>query len=314
MENVNKQHENLGVAKFDPAQIYSGASMLNLTETERKQLAAPFDDLDFEIRPDGFIYIPQSLTLDRLNTVIGIGQWALEMIQNGKEDQGNGNWKVFFDGYMKIRNCFVSRSVGESQYSLNNKNQSWASALEAAKSDCRQRCLKDLGVAADAWKPQFIRRWQKEHAVRVFVDKGGKKEVVWRRTDVDPFWNETGFVLNTPTVADQHIQNNAAAAAKSELPWLNAGPDYDAVLRELIDGHTTIATLKASKFRISKATEEALLKQMSTEWISRTDQCTNLIELTTKYNENQLLVDSNPWLKKIFTDRRMKFVNNKVKV
>ncbi|MEO6610709.1 MAG: hypothetical protein ABIT05_01205 [Chitinophagaceae bacterium] len=204
MENSKQQpKENMEVAKFDPATTYGNASNLMLTETEMKALSAPFDDLDFEITPSGFIYIPGVLTLKRLNDVIGIGRWSLLLINNGKDDLGDNKFKVFYDGAMVIRNCFVSRSVGEAQYNATNKNQSWASAFEAAKTDCRQRCSKDLGIASDAWNPTFVRRWQKEHAVKVFVDNKGSKEVAWRRKDLDPFWNEVGFVTSTPNVPGQ---------------------------------------------------------------------------------------------------------------
>jgi hypothetical protein len=168
-----------------------------------KSLSAPFDDHDFEITPSGFIYIPGVLTLKRLNDVIGIGRWSLLLINNGKDDLGDGKFKVFYDGALVIRNCFVSRSVGEAQYNSMNKNQSWASAFESAKTDCRQRCSKDLGIASDAWNPTFVRKWQKEHAIKVFVDNNGKNEVAWRRKDLEPFWNEKGPVPTGPTVPHQ---------------------------------------------------------------------------------------------------------------
>jgi len=164
-----------------------------------KALSAPFDELEYEIRPDGFIYVPQALTLKRLNSVIGIGRWGLLLINASTEERDADISKVYYDGALMIRNCFVSRSIGESQFSKKNANTSKASALEAAKSDCRQRCCKDLGIATDSWNPSFIRKWQKENAVRVFVDNNGKKSVAWRRKDVDAFWNETGLVPNTPT-------------------------------------------------------------------------------------------------------------------
>ena len=165
MENGNHQ-QNLAVASFDPARTYAGASSLRLSESEMKALAAPFDDLDYEITPQGFMYLPQALSLKMLNDVLGIGHWSLLLINTGSQampanNNGKRIIKVFYDGAMIVRDCFVARAAGESSYSEDNGNQSYATALEAAKTDCRQRCCKDLGIATDAWNPSFIRRWQK---------------------------------------------------------------------------------------------------------------------------------------------------------
>ncbi|CAF3497160.1 unnamed protein product, partial [Rotaria sp. Silwood2] len=233
MENLASQvNENSQLAKFDPAITYAGASALQLTETEMKALSAPFKDLDYEITPDGFIYLPQVLSLQRLNTAIGVGRWSLLLINPGKELVKDGLFKVFYDGALIIRNCFVARSCGEASYSLKNGKQSFATALESAKSDCRGRCLKDLGVGSDAWNPTFIRRWQKEHAIRVIVDDNGNRKVIWRRKDLDPFPNEIGLAPTKPTVPQQ--VRTGAPADSNELPWLNEGtPEYDNALTGL---------------------------------------------------------------------------------
>jgi len=228
MENSSQQPtENLEVVKFDPAVVYAGASNLMLSESESSKLSAPFEDLDYEIRPDGYIYLPQVHGVMRLNSVIGPGRWGLLQINNGKEDLGGKRWKVFYDGAMVIRNCFVSRSVGEAQYNQTNSNQSWASALESAKTDCRQRCCKDIGIGTDAWNPSFIRRWQKEYAVRVFVEEtiDGKKQrkPVWRRKDLEPFWNEIGPVPTSPTVEQK--ENKPIRAVPDE--WFKKIVDTD---------------------------------------------------------------------------------------
>lgn len=305
-----KQESNLQVAKFDPVQVYARASELQLSESEMKALCAPFADEEYEIRPDGFIYIPQSITLKRLNDVIGIGKWALTLINNGKDEVSPGQFKVFFDGALIIRSCFVSRAVGESSYSRSNQNSSWASAFEAAKSDCRQRCCKDLGIANDAWNPTFMRRWKKDHAIRVFVkDASGESKVVWRRKDVEPFWNESGEVPNTPTVPGNSNKENG----KQELPWLNHGPDYDAVLRELIACEITLATVRSTRFRVSKQTEAAIIEVLSKHWINKTDECADLTTLTKLYNDNKTWMESHPFIQKVFSDRRLKVVQKQSK-
>ena len=299
------------VAKFDPAVTYAGASQLKLSESEMKALSDPFDDLDYEIRPDGFIYLPQVLGTQRLNKVVGVGQWTILLINTGSQQMTANLNKVFYDGALVIRGCFVSRAAGEASYSVDNNNQSYASALEAAKSDCRQRCCKDLGIAADAWNPAFVRAWQKKNAVRVYVkdDKSrtGNK-VVWRRKDVDPFWNETGLVPDGTFTVPQSQQNNQpkeqAQQSSNDFPWLNHGPEFEAVMKALLDGTTTINTIRKTKYRISKETEEAMLTRLKDRWIESCDDKKTLPELTALYNENKGLVDTQPWLKIIFQNRQ----------
>lgn len=308
-KNVQQPTENNMVAKFDPAVVYAGVSSLRLSETEMRSLSASFDDMDYEIRPDGFIYLPAALTLQRLNNVIGLGQWGLLLINASDEERTADVTKVYYDGALMVRNCFVSRSCGESQYSKKNANQSKASALEAAKTDCRQRCGKDLGIGTDAWNPSFTRRWQADHAIRVYVNDRGEQKVLWRRKDLEPFWNETGLVPNTPTVPGAAGQQTK----KEESPWLNHGPDYDAALRDLIAGETTLATLRATRYKISKPTEAAIIEVLSKEWTNRTDGCATLQTLTKLYEDNKTWIDAHPFIIKVFTERRLKVVSKESK-
>lgn len=294
----NQQTENLSVSTIVDPKVYAGASMLNLSETERKNLMAPFDDLDYEIRPDGFIYLPQTLNLKRLNDVIGVGQWSLLLINTGNEEVKPDLFKVFYDGALMIRGGFVSRSCGEAQYSRRNQNQSWASALEAAKSDCRVRCCKDLGIDSDSRNPSFIRRWQKAFGIRVLVrDDQGKTSVVWRRSDIDPFWNEVGPAPTGPTHPSQVNQQG------NELPWLNAGPDYDKALNDLIAAVTTITKLRQS-YRIGKKTEGDLVQAVLTAWKAKVDECKDMKALPALYNAHEAFVKSFPGLLDVFTARR----------
>jgi hypothetical protein len=307
-KNQSQPNENNQVAKFDPAVVYAGVSSLRLTETEMTKLSASFDDMDFEIRPDGFIYLPAALTLQRLNNVIGLGQWGLLLINASEEERNADVTKVYYDGALMVRNCFVSRSCGESQYSKKNANQSRASALEAAKTDCRQRCGKDLGIGTDAWSPSFTRRWQRDHAIRVYVNDNGQNKVLWRRKDLDPFWNETGPVPTTPTIPGNVQQNT------SELPWLNHGPDYDAQVHDLIAGIETLAGLRATKFKVSKQTEAAIIDVLTRHWINKTDECADLASLTKLYNDNKTWIDAHLFIQKVFSERRVKVVKKEAKV
>lgn len=310
MEKNEKQLTEISVAKnFDPAITYAGASSLKLSEKEMRDLAAPFDDLDYEITPQGFIYLPQAVSLKRLNDVIGIGNWGLLLINANHQLIKDGLTKVFFDGALLIRKCFVSRAVGEASYSEKNNNQSIASALEAAKSDCRQRCCKDLGIATDAWTPSFIRRWQKEHAIRVMVaDFNGKQTVAWRRKDLEPFHNEVSLAPDKPTVpqtpACTPVQNN------NDLPWLNIpSQEYNAAIKELLEGKTLNEMRK--QYRISKVTAEVITGILQKEWAIRLSTCNTPATLTESFTANEKEVKDYQWLHKMFHDRRAEILNNR---
>lgn len=298
MENFELQpKENLVVATFDPTLTYKGASSLQLSETEMKNLSAPFDDMEYEITPQGFIYLPQSISLKRMNEVIGIGKWGLLLINVGSQKMKGNVVKIFYDGALLIRNCFVSRAVGEASYSTDNQNQSYATALEAAKTDCRTRCCKDLGIANDAWNPSFTREWQKKYAIRVRVVKDGKEGIIWRRKDLDPYPNEVGIAPDKPTVP------NTGNSAITELPWLNEGtPAYDKELKNILDGKTLSKVEK--EYRISKKTKELLVQVLSTEWQKRLNTCTTKEVLTESWNANSVEINEYPWLKTMFLTRR----------
>jgi hypothetical protein len=206
-----KQELSTDVRNADEQQLatYAGASMLKVTTEEQAELMAPFPDEAFEIKPQGFVYLPHMLIRQKLNRVLGIGNWSL-IPKNISEEINGDKVKVFFTGALYIRGCFVSIDTGEGTYFKNNFEQSYASATSAAKSDCMVRTAKDIGVAWQMWDPSFMRTWQKKHGVRVWVTDDGtangkNKKVLWRRKDLDPFWNETGVVPNKPTV-DQREQ------------------------------------------------------------------------------------------------------------
>lgn len=304
MENLSQNGTlKLQVANFDPAQVYNGASSLKLTETERKNLAAPFENLEYEITPQGYMYLPQAVSLKRLNDVIGIGEWGLLLIGTGAQKIQGDTIKVFYDGALMIRNCFVSRATGEATYSEKNNGQSYASALEAAKSDCRQRCCKDMGIANDAWNPTFIRRWQKEHAIKVMVIKENKQMAIWRRKDLDPYPNEVGMAPDKPTV-------NPPKAPANELPWLNIpSTEYDTAIKELLEGKT-ITELK-KEYRSSGNTFNILTETLKKEWNTRLQTCKTTVTLTESFTANEKEIKEYSWLHAMFHARKAEILNQK---
>lgn len=197
---------------------YQGASSLVISDEEGKLLDVPIDDMDIEIRPDGLIYPPQVYWRDKLNQTFGRGQWALIKNRSSKDPDRD---KVYYDGSLFVRNCFVSRATGEAEYHLTNQMQSWASVEESAKSDCLGRCCKDLGIFKELWQPNFVRGWIKKYAVKVFVDRNGKKTISWRRIDSEPYWNECGVAADSPNKPRVKLDNTKLDKSESQLPDRN---------------------------------------------------------------------------------------------
>jgi len=183
------EHVSTEIVRFE---LYGNASVLTLKREEQENLQKSVNPNEIEIRPDGFIYLPQIFYRLKLNEVIGAGQWAL--IQNGKPSIIENT--ICFDGSLYVRGCFISRSVGEGDYHPNNPMSSWASTLESAKSDCLVRCCKDLGIGKEVWMPRFIEKWIAENAIRVFrseINKGSGG-YQWRRKDAKPFLDESYYM------------------------------------------------------------------------------------------------------------------------
>lgn len=171
--------------------LYVSASLLKLTPEEETKLQEKVDIEDVEVRPDGLIYYPQVFVRDVLNKTFGRGQWALIEHKTIEDKEHN---KLYFQGSLYIRGCFVAKAVGESNYfplkqgGQPNPMFSWASVYESAKSDCLVRCGKDLGVGKELWQPKYSRSFLSERCIKVYrKDKG---EYQWRLKASDPFYDE----------------------------------------------------------------------------------------------------------------------------
>ncbi len=203
--------------------IYNGASTLKITEDEQVKLLASFDEAQIEIRPDGLIYLPQTFWRKRLNESFGIGQWCL-VVKNSFKDPDTSKDKLYVEGILMARGCYLATAVGEAELHSDNPLQSWASVFESAKSDCITRCCKDLSIASELWQPEYTRNWVAKNAVKVFIEKkGGGKGVSWRKKTSAPFWNETGIVPSNDSASDNNNQSQERkpAAVANEKPWLN---------------------------------------------------------------------------------------------
>lgn len=248
--------------------MYQGASTLIISEEAEKILDEPIAEEDVEIRPDGLIYPPQIFYREKLNRAFGRGQWALIKHNSVKDPDRD---KVYFDGSLFIRGCFIARATGEAEYHASNPNQSWASVEEAAKSDCIVRCSKDLGIFRELWKPQFSRDWIKKYGVKVFVEKNEKISVAWRKVGQPPYWNEKGFVPDSPNRDSAKKPADVKPVAKPEVkpePIKEVTPskNYTAI----VNACTTIEELQSVWESLTKTEQKnykALVKERKAELI-----------------------------------------------
>lgn len=149
--------------------LYERASMLQLSDEERKRLTAEFPDNAFRkgaAGDDRLIYIEHAHLRDRLNEVLGAGQWAIiqrsrwtEAIRTAKGKDGT---RVYVEAMLAIRGCFIAEAIGDMVYYPNDKTN-LGDAIEGARSAALRRCCKDLGVGLQAWKKEWAEQWWKRN-------------------------------------------------------------------------------------------------------------------------------------------------------
>lgn len=156
------------------AKAYARASELKLTPEEIKALQADFPDDAFKPGAAGnehLIYIEHAFLRDRLNSVIGPGQWAVIPRSRWGEDYKTRNGKaatrIYVEAMLMVRGCFVAEAVGEMSYFPNNDAQSYGDAVEGAKTAALKRCCKEFGVGLQAWKKDWCEGWwQRKNAAK----------------------------------------------------------------------------------------------------------------------------------------------------
>lgn len=148
------------------AAAYAKASELRLTPEESKSLQADFPDEAFKPGAAGkenLIYIEHAFLRDRLNSVIGLGQWSLIPRSRWAEDyrtsKGTAASRVYVEAMLMVRGCFVSEAVGEMEYYPGNAAQNYGDAVEGAKTAALRRCCKEFGIGLQAWKKDWCEGW-----------------------------------------------------------------------------------------------------------------------------------------------------------
>jgi len=145
---------------------YGKAGTLQLTDEEKKALQADFPDDAFQPGAGGkerLIYIEHAALRQRLNQVLGIGQWALVPRNRWAQDyttQGNKRAStVYVEAMLIVRGCFVAEAVGDMNYFPDNPSTNYGDAVEGAKTAALRRCCKEFGVGLQAWHKDFGDGW-----------------------------------------------------------------------------------------------------------------------------------------------------------
>lgn len=152
---------------------YARASELKLTPEEQAALQKEFPDEAF--RPgaagkENLIYIEHAYLRDRLNEVLGLGQWSIVPRNRWAEDftipasrdrQEQQASRVYVEAMLVVRGCFVAEAVGDMVYYKNNQSQNYGDAVEGAKTAALRRCTKELGIGLQAWKKEWCEGWWK---------------------------------------------------------------------------------------------------------------------------------------------------------
>ena len=115
---------------------YASASKLKLTPEEIEGLKREFPDEAFKSGAAGkenLIYIEHAFLRDRLNEVLGVGQWSIVPRARWAEDftippsgtrrEPTEASRVYVEAMLLIRGCFVAEAVGDMVYYKNNQTQ-----------------------------------------------------------------------------------------------------------------------------------------------------------------------------------------------
>lgn len=157
---------------------YERAGTLVLTKEEIAALQADFPDEAFKPGAAGkekLIYIEHAFLRDRLNQVIGCGQWSIVPRSRWAEDfiipakrDSYGNMKpetqgvrIYVEAMLIVRGCFVAENIGDMDYYPKNAGTNYGDAVRGATTQALRRCAADLGIGLQAWKKDWCEGWWK---------------------------------------------------------------------------------------------------------------------------------------------------------
>lgn len=147
------------------------ASELTLTAEETKKLKAEFADECFRTGASGkdnLIYIEGMHLRNRLDEVLGIGQWSLVPRNRWKEEFRTNNGKpaikVYVEAMLIVRGCYITEAIGDMDYYPHNAQTNYGDAVEGAESAALRRCAKKMGIGLQAWSKTWCEGWFRRQA------------------------------------------------------------------------------------------------------------------------------------------------------
>lgn len=226
-QNNPQDAKNKAISDLTAA-CYQKASQLQLTKEEIGALSADFPDEAFQPGAAGkenLIYIEHAALRERLDQVIGMGQWCMIPIRRWEEtftymkDEWVNNRKtgqqievkgshVYVDGIMLIRGAFVASAIGEMTYYPDNHTQNYGDAVEGAETAALRRCCKRLGIGLQAWRKDWCLAW--------WTRKNAPKSSIKRPTTITP----------PPTNKNAPQSQPEASRATLEASGVTVGPKY----------------------------------------------------------------------------------------
>src|SRR3989442_8761347 len=115
---------------------YERASTLKLTPEEIAALEADFPDDAFKPGASGkehLIYIEHAFLRERLNKVLGLGQWSIITrrtwgedfeFRNNKGENVTGT-RIYVEAVLLVRGCFVAEAIGDMDYFKKNQSTNY---------------------------------------------------------------------------------------------------------------------------------------------------------------------------------------------
>jgi hypothetical protein len=216
---------------MDPAAVYFGGTGLadhSFTKRQQSILLKPVDLAELDVLPTGEVYMSAVHVRRRLWAAFGVGAFG-QRPRSMPKQQGSTVMQLW---ELVILGRSVDTTWGEAEYHEDNVRMSYASALEAAKSNALTRSCKVLGVGSECWDRKFCADYLATHAVKVHRHKVKDPRYAWqwRRLHAPSFYDEDAVAEDMPrdVIATWH-------ASRAEQPRVEAQPsaaDLDKPLTE----------------------------------------------------------------------------------
>ena len=210
IEEYTDQTDQISIIPFDQS-IFAGIAISPVTDEQAAILMEAVNPDDLEILPTGEVYLPQVKYRARLNRAFRPGGWAMRPIGRPYilDNVAMQEWALYANGQ------FIAYTVGGSKLVENNERMQWDDVLETLKSNALMRLCKDLGIVSECWDRQFTQKFKREFCTKVWVE--GKSKPQWRRLNGEPFYNETGMVIDG--------QQKASRSSKASNPQNQPAPE-----------------------------------------------------------------------------------------